>query len=458
MTKSHILIVDDERFVRDSLAEMLSAEGFRVATASNGAEALKQLSSGSFDAIVSDLRMQKGDGLQLLSEAKSRAIETPIVLITGVGTVAEAVAAMKAGAFDFLQKPVEAEELTLAVRRAVEHKRLLSEVQHLRDRARSERETASLVGGSVAMNAVRARIAQVAPTDATVLLTGESGTGKELAANEIHRTSRRAPSPIVRVSCAAIPAELFESELFGHRKGAFAGATLEREGRFAEAEGGTLVLDEVGALAKPTQATLLRVLETGEYQVLGESGARFASARVIAITNEDLAAAVKNNAFRADLYYRLNVFPIEMPPLRAHIEDVREIAEHLLARIAGPARRLDTQAVEVLASYGWPGNVRELRNVMERAVILYGASSRSSPSSPSYIDASLVRSLLEAGPSTPPAGRAELHLRRNLDAVEREILLRALAASQGKKKEAAQLLGIDPRNLGYYLRKHAISD
>jgi DNA-binding NtrC family response regulator len=455
--RTSVLVVDDERFVRESLAEVLAAEGWQVLTAENATAAARVIEESDLDAIVTDLKMPSGDGLSLLALANERGVAVPIVVITGHGTVAEAVAAMKAGAFDFLQKPVDPEELVLLVRRAIEHHGLLAEVRRLRERMR-QREPRVLVGSSPALAAVRAEIARVAKSDAPVLITGESGTGKELAASEIHRLSAHADAPSVRVDCAAISEEMFESELFGHRRGSFPGAAADRAGRFAEAEGGTLVLDEVGALKPGQQAKLLRVLESGEYQVVGDPRRRYTTARVIATSNQGLGELVQQGALRADLYYRLARFPITMPPLRAHMEDLPEIAEHLIARAQYKERafesttrpRLSAEALEVLGSYGWPGNVRELRNVIERALILAGEAP---------ITTELLQGILESAlPSRPAVDAGDLHLRRNLDAAEKELVLRALARSQGKKKEAALMLGVDPRNLGYYLRKHKITD
>jgi DNA-binding NtrC family response regulator len=460
---SRVLVVDDEVFVRDSLCAILKSEGFVTGTASSSVEALRLLAKERFEAIVTDLRMPGGDGLSLLSEARQRGVAIPIILITGVGTVAEAVAAMKTGAFDFLQKPVDPAELVLVVQRAVEHHALLAEVRELRDTVAGLRGPRVLVGSSPAMANVKSSIAQVAPTDATVLITGESGTGKEIAAEQIHGLSGRADKGLTWVQCATLTEMTFESELFGHRKGATPGALADRIGRFAEAAGGTLVLNEIGTLSSAMQAKLLRVLETGEYQVAGDASVEHADVRVIATTNEDLAAKVKSGAFRSDLYYRLAQFPIEMPALRNHKQDIGEISENLLSRARATARggsaRLSIEARELLASYGWPGNVRELRNVLERAVIV---------SDKDELDAGLFAGILESTSSSPFSTGAtaatgsleprEFHLRTNLDAAEREIVLRALTQSKGKKKEAANLLGIDPRNLGYYLRKHKITD
>jgi len=456
MTKKTVLIVDDESYVRDSLAEVASAEGLRALAADGPPAALKLLASEDVHAILTDLRMPQGDGLVLLEEARAQAGGIPIVVLTGHGSVADAVAAMKAGAFDFLQKPVDPEQLGLVLRRALRHQELAAQVSYLRAAAESQRGP-GLIGDSPGMRKVREGIAQVAPTDATVLVTGESGTGKELVAEEVHRQSRRATRNLVRVNCAAIPESLFESEFFGHRRGSFSGAVADRTGRFVEAEAGTLVLDEVGTLRLEMQAKLLRVLEGGEFQVVGESRTRVADVRVVALTNEPLAAQVQAGAFRADLYYRLNIFPIHVPPLRTRKEDIPAIATSLLEQSAraraggaGKACVIEPAAFQVLGSYDWPGNVRELRNVLERASIVAGERA---------IDASLVRALLVGGVSVEPsAAPGDLVLRKNLDAAEKQLVERALERAAGRKKDAAALLGIDPRNLGYYLRKHGIGE
>ena len=447
--KQTILIVDDEDYVRDSLAEVLDSEGFACVSAESVEGALALLSKQTVHAVLTDLRMPGGDGIELLSEARKQGAGAPVIVMTGVGTLREAVEAMKLGAFDFLQKPVDPEQLVLLLKRAIEQRELVAEVRTLREAVR-ERGGLEIVGRGAGIGRVLELVAQVAPRSSTVLVQGESGTGKELVAEELHRRSERAKGPLVRVNCAAIPEQLFESEFFGHRRGAFSGAISDRVGRFAEAQGGTLVLDEVGTLPLAMQAKLLRVLEGGEFQVVGESRTRVADVRVIALTNQDLGERVKLGAFRADLFYRLNVFPIVLPPLRARSEDLPLLAEHLLEKIRGRAGApLSREALEVLASYDWPGNVRELRNVLERAVILGGER----------LDAALLRDLLESSaPLAAGSAADDCHLRRNLDAAEKQLVLRALDKTQGKKKEAAQLLGIDPRNLGYYLRKHALGE
>ncbi|MEZ6194594.1 MAG: sigma-54 dependent transcriptional regulator [Planctomycetota bacterium] len=452
-----ILVVDDEAFVLESLAEVLASAGYQVESRGAAAAALEALEKLDIDVVLSDFRMPGLDGIRMIEEARRRGIEVPVIVMTGVGTVERAVEAMKAGAFDFLEKPVEPEQLLRLVRHALERRSLLTEIGQLRAAVKDLRGAKRLAGESAAIRAVRAAIERVAPTEATVLVRGESGTGKELVAEAIHDASPRAGGNLVRVNCAAIPDGLFESEFFGHRRGAFSGAVADRVGRFEEARGGTLVLDEVGTLRADGQAKLLRVLEGGEFQVVGESSTRRADCRVVAVTNEDLRARVNEGVFRGDLYYRLDIFPIEVPPLRDRREDVGPIAEELLARIAArhalPAPRapLDDAAIAALASYPWPGNVRELRNVLERALIVTGGATP---------DAETLRGLFESGlvaASVASDLGGDLHLRRRTDQLEVQLIEEALARSGDVKKDAAEMLGIDPRNLGYYLRKHGLA-
>ncbi len=456
--RPRVLIADDERFVRESLSEVLAASGFDVTAVDNGQSALDHLTTQEPDVALTDLSMPDLDGLELVGAARGRGLRTPIIVITGVGTIAHAVSAMKSGAFDFVQKPIDPDELVVLVERAVEHRRMEREVHALRARLRGFERT--LAGESAAMERVRLLTEQVGRTDSTVLVLGESGTGKELVAHRIHTASQRVRGPLVYLNCSAIPETLFESELFGHRRGAFTGADADRVGRLREAEGGTLVLDEIGMLPAGSQAKLLRVLETGEYQRLGDPGMQIADVRFIAITNEDLEELAQRGGFRRDLFFRLNVFPIRMPALREHPEDLASIASALLGELRGrvvggePSAEngapLSPEAITVLASYDWPGNVRELRNVIERALIL---SRGSAP------DVDVLRTILETAPPVREAGEGDdLHLRRQLDARERQVVLQALSRAGGVKKDAAALLGIDPRNLAYYLRKHEIGD
>ncbi len=453
---TRILLVEDEEFVRESMLAVLTGEGFEVCAEESVDAALARFAREPVDVVLTDLRLPGKSGMDLVAAPAIAESAAPVIVITGHGTVDDAVQAMRSGAFDFLQKPIGPDQLLLAVRRALEHGRLLGEVDRLRRVAKRVRGERALVGSSAVMEDVRRMIEQVAATDATVLVSGESGTGKELVAAELHRLSSRAEAPLVLVNCAAVPAPLFESEFFGHRRGAFSGAYDDRTGRFAEAAGGTLVLDEIHTLPAEVQAKLLRVLETGEYQMVGESRTRVVDVRIVAVTNADLKALVDDGSFRSDLFFRLDVFPIRIPPLRQHSEDIPEISRELFARARArtshgevPVELVDEEALAVLRDYDWPGNVRELRNVLERASILAQRDGR--------LDAALLRSILGAAESRPRAD-TDLDLRKGLESAERRFLEDALRSAQGGKKEAARLLGIDPKNLSYYLRKHGLTD
>jgi DNA-binding NtrC family response regulator len=467
-TQERILLVEDEPYVRDSIAEILREEGWTVLLAGDVTSAERAIHEDPPDTVLSDLRLPGASGMELLSSRAVRDAGVPLIVITGHGTVADAVAAMKLGAWDFVQKPVDPDALVLAVRRALEHGRLAGEVRRLRAAFHAYRGGHRLIGESAPMQRIRDLVARVAQTDSTVLVTGESGTGKELVCIDLHAQSARAGGPLVFVNCAAIPETLIEGEFFGHKKGAYTGADADRPGRFEEARGGTLVLDEIEALRPEAQAKLLRVLESGEFQRLGDSRTRRVDCRIVAVSNEDLHRKVAEGEFRNDLFWRLHVFPIELPPLREHSEDVGAIAAELLGRlrtsasIPGPARdhaagepeAIDADALRCLRAYAWPGNVRELRNVLERAMILAG------PGRP--IDAGVLAPLLASAARSAPGGAAEpelgLNLKARREALERDLVTRALGASGGQRKEAAGLLGIDPKNMSYYLNKLGLKD
>lgn len=441
-----VLVVDDETFVRESLREVLAAEGFTVDGANDVKSARARLAKYAYDAVVTDLRMPGESGLALFDETLSNSPLTPILVITGVGTVSDAVAAMKKGAFDFLQKPIDPDELVRRVRRAAEHKRLSTEVRSLR--ADDAGQESALLGGSAAIERVRASIAQAGTSDAPVLVTGEPGVGKVLVARAVHAASPRARAPFVRLACDRVTEETFETEWLGTRRAKGA----SRPGKLEEAEGGTLVLETVDALKIPLQRRLLSVLADGEYERGGEM--RALDVRWISITQVDLAARARAGAFLSDLYYRLGSFPIHVPPLAARKDDVVAIAAHLLsharARHATTRATVGPEALDVLLSYDWPGNVRELENVIERAATL--AAGRE-------ITADVLRTIVEAGvPTRQKNDLREFNIRGNLDAREKELILGALERTRGKKREASDLLGIDARNLGYYLRKHKIQD
>ncbi len=450
-----VLVVDDEDYVRNSLVDLLEADGCVAQAASSGEEALERVrAGGELHVVVTDLSMGGMSGSTLLAQLQMILPELPAIVLTGVGTVRDAVACMKAGAYDYVAKPVDPEEFLVLIRKAAEHRHLVGEVKRLRSQVDQLQGPSVIVGESAAIREVVRLIADVAPTDATVLVLGESGTGKELVAQEIHRLSDRARKPFVRVNCGAIAEGLFESEFFGHRRGSFTGATEDRTGRFAEAHGGTLALDEIGTLKLEAQAKLLRVLESGEYSVVGESKTRHSDVRVVAITNEDLTTRVRDGHFREDLFYRLNVLPIEVPQLADRKSDIPLLVEHFLKTFRDKGRcrlvEIEPAAQAALGRYDWPGNIRELRNVIERATIL----ERSDVLSSATIDRILNQGM--ALPRGETLGD-NLNIRQRVEALERRLILEALKRTHGKKKEAAQYLGIDYRNFAYYLKKHELS-
>ena len=366
-----ILIADDESMMRDGAARTLARAGHRVTCAVDGQAALRQLAAEDVDVLVTDLRMPKMSGIELLHEAKALRPELQVVLMTAYATVATAVSALKQGAFDYLQKPFEAGDLTRVVGRAAEENRRLR--QQPGEAATTERRP--MIGDSEQMRELRRKIIAVARSRATVMVRGESGTGKEVVARAIHAASDRAAAPLVVVNCAALGAEVLESELFGHEPGAFPGADGQRQGRFEMADGGTLLLDEVGEIAPAVQSKLLRVLQEGCYERLGSGETQRVDVRIIATSNRDLTEAVKAGELREDLFYRLNVLPVDVPALRERMEDVPALARHVLRRIAkrddAEPRQIEEAALRLLERHDWPGNVRELANLMERMTILH---------------------------------------------------------------------------------------
>jgi two-component system response regulator AtoC len=442
-------VVEDEAYVRDSLVEILRARGFDAAASGSVAEALGELSRAPVDVVLSDLRMPGADGLELVRRMQTAAPDVPVVILTGHGNVASAVECLKAGASDYILKPAEPDALEVALDRALEGRALRREVRYLRSAVAAQAEVA--VGESAAWRRVAGMVAAAAGSDSVVLLTGESGTGKELLARRLHSLSGRAGGPFVKVNCAAVPLEMWESEFFGHRKGSFPGAASDRDGRFQLADRGTLLLDEVGAMPLPGQAKLLRAIQDGEFERLGDEQPTRVSVRVVASTNSDLEAEVQQGRFRADLFYSLNVLRIDVPPLRERREDVallaRHFADQIAQRLGRPAPELPASTLDRLLAYPWPGNVRELRNVIERAMILDPAHG--------LLDLDLAP---HGGAAAPADGASsserELNLREALNRLERELLVEAHRRAAGVRKEAARLLGIDPRNLSYYMRKH----
>lgn len=472
--RGSVLIVDDESYVRDSLATVLERHGFEVRTAESGDRALAEHELEGLDVLVTDLKMPGMDGSELLAEVVEREPNLPVVVLTGHGTVSSAVECMRAGAAEYLLKPVQPEEMILILERVMKEASQRRELDYLRSDGRAGRSEGDPIGESDAWKEVVELVEVVAPNDTPVLLLGESGTGKEEVARLIHRRSRRSAAPIVAVNCAAIPGELFESELFGHRRGAFTGAVSDREGRFRVAHRGTLLLDEIDALPVTAQAKLLRVIQEGEFERVGDSRPTKVDVRLICATNSDLEAAVEAGRFRADLFYRINVMTIEVPPLRQRVEDIGLLAEAFLrqanARLGRQIEGLAEETLEILETYHWPGNVRELRNVIERGVLLERSETLRPGSLPGDVAAGYESAAPEevdgeddsesgSGPGSESDGDGgDLNLRRAAERAERKTLQAALAEAGGVKRKAAELLGVDERNLAYHLRKHGLMD
>jgi DNA-binding NtrC family response regulator len=422
-----------------------------VATVS-AREAQKLLSQRLFDLLIVDNLMPELTGIDMIRElaASTKPGERPqILMMTAHATVESAIEAMKLGALDYLQKPFDIDELLVVVGRALEHQRLRTEHRYLISERDAEFNHYGIVGRSRRMQEVINTAQIVAQSRSTVLITGETGTGKEMVARAIHDHSAQREMPLIKVNCAAIPETLLESELFGHVRGAFTGATTGKKGKFALADGGTIFLDEIGTMSPPLQAKLLRVLQEREFEPLGSERTQRVDVRVIAATNRDLRQMVADGRFQQDLYYRLNVIPIHIPPLRERREDIPVLVEHFVAKHAQRAGKrvdgLEPGVLDALRSADWPGNVRELENTVERAVVL-------SPTP--TIGAEVVRIL--GVPTTAPAGLPSLNLRQNLDWAERETMRRALESSGGIKKDAAEAMGISQRALSYYLAKHRV--
>ena len=370
-----ILVVEDKQALREVLRQTLEAEGFAVEEAGDGRAAVGRLRRDRFAMVLTDLRLPKGDGHEVLRAAVEADPEMPVVLMTAYGTISDAVDAMRKGAYDYLEKPVDGDHLIALVRRALKHRSVLRENAQLRERFSRELDGPEIVGESAALAAALDQVRRVAPTDATVLLDGESGTGKELFARAVHHQSGRRKQAFLALNCAAIPENLLESELFGHEKGAFTGAVAARRGKFEIADRGTLFLDEIGDLSPALQGKVLRVIEQKQFERVGGNETRTVDIRLVAATNKDLKRLVAGGTFRQDLYFRLSVFPITVPPLRARPQDIPLLARHFAVRFAAEQKRrapviLGREALEALERYNWPGNVRELENAIERALIL----------------------------------------------------------------------------------------
>ncbi|MEI8188826.1 MAG: sigma-54 dependent transcriptional regulator [candidate division NC10 bacterium] len=438
---ARVLLVEDDAEMLDLVREYLEAEGYAVLGLQSGVEAIARLRQESFDAVVTDLRIPDADGMEVLRTARETQAETPVVLITAFGTIETAIQAIRQGAYDYVTKPFALEEITLLLSKALESRDLREENRRLREEVAARYRFHNLLGASPAMERVFALIRQAAPSEVNVLVTGDSGTGKELVAKALHFNSPRANRPFVPVNCAAVPAGLLESELFGHVKGAFTGAVGSRRGLFREANGGTLFLDEIGDMAPELQAKLLRTIEDRSVRPVGSDEAVPLNVRIVAATNADLSLRIQEGRFREDLYYRLAVLPIQLPPLRERKEDIPLLAEHFLRRAtAGSGKRIPGFAPEAMAALlrqPWPGNVRELENVVERSVALTGDA----PITPEAL-------LLEAVPGPQAAlTLARMPQRPTLRALTDEYVSLVLRETGGDKDRAAEILGISKRTL-----------
>jgi DNA-binding NtrC family response regulator len=445
-----ILVADDHDSLRRGIARALTDAGHEVEEAPNGTAAIERLHEGPFDVVLSDLKMGGSDGMDVLRTTKTLHPTTAVILMTAFGSIHTAVEAMKFGAFDYVQKPFEIEEMEVKIEKAIEHRRLRHQIDYLRHAQQDIYEFDRIVGASGALQQVLDIVRKVAKSNTTVLIRGETGTGKELIAGAIHHNSLRSTRNFVKVNCAALQENLLESELFGHEKGAFTGADKQRIGRFEQADGGTLFLDEIGDMSANTQAKILRVLQEHEFERLGGTRTLRVDARVITATNRNLATMVAAGEFREDLFYRLNVVSIDMPPLRERKEDIPALAAFFIRRFSGELKKkvdgLQPDALKLLVRYNWPGNIRELENSIERAVLLTEGPNVSTG------DLRLGELTTTAAPGDgsplvriPPTGIP-------LEEIERQTLIEALKMSNWVQKDAAELLSISPRVMNYKIK------
>ncbi len=447
--KATVLIVDDEAGVRSALSGVLRDEGYVVEAVESGEACLDRVVRAPYDVIVLDIWLPGMDGLATLARLRERRVDAPVVMISGHGNIESAVKAIKLGAYDFVEKPLSLEKTVLVIGNAVRQSRLEAENRALR--AHVDRRL-TMVGESYVMVQLREQVAMAAPTNGRVLIYGENGTGKELVARTVHALSRRRGGPFVEVNCAAIPEELIESELFGHVRGAFTGAMLDRRGKFELADGGTLFLDEIGDMSLKTQAKVLRALQEQVVEPVGGAASVRVDVRVLAATNKDLPTEIRASRFREDLYFRLNVIPVFVPPLRDRVDDIPRLAEHFMSELAreyGRRRKtFDPMAMSVLQRYRWPGNVREMRNVLERLMIMV----------PGDTIAPADLSFLEGGAGIDIApGEVSMPLHDARDIFERDYILKALASQHGNISRTADVLGVERSNLYRKMRGFGIA-
>ena len=461
LQKSHVLVIDDEELYRKALERILARVGHRVSCARDATEAMAVVTAEPVDLVLCDVRMPGINGLELVRQIREVHPDVPCIVITGYGSPEQSVEALRAGAFWYLEKPFDQGSLDVVrrlVEQAIEHGRLKAENRQLQRQLRHRYRFENIVGTSGALREALEIVEKVADTDSTVLITGESGTGKELFARALHYNSARADRPLVTVNCGAIPEELLESELFGHVRGAFTSAVSHREGRFARAHGGTIFLDEIGDMSANLQVKLLRVLQERTFEPVGSSKPIEVDVRVVAATHQDLELAIRERRFREDLFYRLNVIPIEVPPLRARREDIPELARHFLERINGDKGKqvegFTDDALAGLAAHDWPGNVRELENLIERLIIFRGEGRIGIEDLPANVARDSAPALAGSTPALPPSG---LDFNDVVDRFESELIRQALERTGGNKQQAAQLLGLNRTTLHEKMKKKGLA-
>jgi DNA-binding NtrC family response regulator len=446
MNPGTVLVVDDEKEMVDLIATTLKKGNYRVDSASDGNKAIEKIRGNCYDLVITDLKMPKISGMDILKEAKRVSTDTNVVMITGYATISSAVEAMKQGAFDYIPKPFSKDELNLVAKRVFDYKRLVEENQHLKNELAEKYDYHNILGKSESMRKVFETIEMVGASNSTVLIQGESGTGKELVARAIHYSSPRSENPFVKLNCAAVPEGLMESELFGHEKGAFTGAVRKTRGRFERADRGTLLFDEISEMSYNLQAKLLRVLQEREFERVGDGTTQRVDVRILATTNRNLMEEIKAKTFREDLFYRLNVVPIYIPPLRERREDIPMLTEYFLDRFCyenGVERKvIDEGGMKILQQRDWPGNVRELEHTIERAVVL----SRGEKIKPE---------LLKLEGMSDPAERGEIiETGITLDEMEQRLILKTLEREEGNKTKTAKVLGISVRTLRNKLNRY----
>ncbi|HOE32063.1 MAG TPA: sigma-54 dependent transcriptional regulator [Smithella sp.] len=453
-TRLDILITDDDRAHRVMLKKLLNGWGYNVTEADDGLVAVEKVRKSSFDLILMDIRMTNVSGIEALEQIKQINADIPVIIMTAYASVETAVQTLKKGAYDYLTKPLDFDELQVSIARATEHSRLKKENEYLKEKLGEKFDRRNMIGQSPSMIKLLEVVEQVAATQATVLITGESGTGKEVIANAIHFNSARKNAPFVKINCAALTETLLESELFGHEKGAFTGADKRREGKFVQADGGSIFLDEVSEMSPAMQVKLLRVLQERELTRVGGHDVLKIDVRVIAASNKDLKKEIRDGRFREDLFYRLNVVTLDVPPLRERSEDIPLMAHAFLKMFAENNAKVikgfTPQAMQKLASYSWPGNVRELMNAVERAVVLCRTETIGEEDLIfTMADQALSREVLSAGQKMPAASG-----NRSLEEIEKQSILEALQSCRGNKSEAARRLGITRKTLRKRLHKY----